>query len=97
MFKKKKFGHKSVSTVSKTVDLVKRASSKDKANDLAIALVVLLHKDRILGCGVRGVNRGRGRKAENLSPSVKIMHLTKLLNFPYKSDERYVLYFIESN
>lgn len=35
--KKKKIGHKSVSTVSKTVDLVKRAGSKDKANDLAIA------------------------------------------------------------
>lgn len=84
--------------MSKTVDQVKRAGSKDKANDLAIALVVLLHKDRVLGGGAGGgVNRGRGRKAENPSPSVKIIQLTKLLNFPYKSDERYVVYFIESN
>ena len=37
--KKKKCGHKSVFTVSKRVDQVKRAGSKDKADDLAIALV----------------------------------------------------------
>lgn len=54
--------------MSKTVDQVKRAGSKDKANDLAIALVVLLHKDRVLGGGAGGVSIGAEGEKQRILP-----------------------------
>ena len=67
--------------MSKTVDQVKRAGSKDKANDLAIALAVLLHKDRVLGGGPGGCQSGQREKSRESFPIYENYTANKIAQF----------------